>query len=504
MKKFTPVFIVSFVLTIAFILWGAVAPKNLEAMSSSAQGFLQTNFGWFYLFAASAILIFVIFLAFSRFGDIRLGKDDEEPEYSRFSWFAMLFSAGMGIGLVFWGVAEPVSHYYNPPYGEGATAEAAKSSLQYTLFHWGLHPWGVYTLIGLTLAFFQFRKGMPGTISSTFHPLIGDRIHGPIGKTVDVIAVFATVFGVATSLGLGAIQINGGLSYLNPNIPDSFSTQFIIIIAVTILFTLSALSGLGRGIKWLSNGNIVLAVSLLFFFLIFGPTVFLLDTFTTSLGNYAQNLISMSFRMAPFSEDGDAWIQGWTIFYWAWWIAWSPFVGTFIARISRGRTIREFVFGVLAVPMLFSALWFSVFGGTGIYFEHFQNAGIWELMKHGEYTEIALFATLGELPLATIAVILSIVLISTFFITSADSATFVIGMQTTNGMLNPPMKIKLTWGMIQAGAAAVLLWSGGLNALQTASIVSAFPFVFILLSMIFSLLKALNDDPLMKGGKVKR
>ena len=494
MKKLTPVFTASFILTFIFILWGAIAPGNLESVSGIAQSFLQTNFGLFYLISATLILFFVIYLAFSKFGDVKLGKDDEEPEYSRFSWFAMLFSAGMGIGLVFWGVAEPVSHFYNPPFGDPETPEAAKNALQYTFFHWGLHPWGIYALIALALAYFKFRKDAPGTISATFTPLIGDRVNGPIGKTIDTIAVFATVFGVATSLGLGAIQINGGLTYLNSNIPDSFSTQFIIIIGVTILFMLSALSGLGRGIKWLSNTNIVIAILLLFFFLFVGPTTFLMDTFTTTIGSYAQNFISMSFRLSPFDESGDAWIQGWTVFYWAWWIAWSPFVGTFIARISRGRTIREFVVGVLAVPTIFCAFWFAIFGGTGIYFDNFKNAGIWEAMQFGEYTEIALFSTLGEMPLATIATVLSIVLISTFFITSADSATFVIGMQTTNGMLNPPLGIKVVWGLIQSSAAAVLLWSGGLNALQTASIVSAFPFVFILLFMSASLYKGLQSE----------
>lgn len=495
MKKLTSVFIASFILTVVFIAWGAIAPDNLYEVSSVAQSFLSTNLGWFYLVSATAILIFVIYLAFSKFGKIKLGKDDEEPEYSRFSWFAMLFSAGMGIGLVFWGVAEPISHFYVPPYGDPESAEAAKTALQYTFFHWGLHPWGIYALIALALAYFKFRKNAPGTISATFYPLLGKkRVEGWIGKTIDTIAVFATVFGVATSLGLGAIQINGGFSYLNPNIPNSFSTQLIIIIGVTILFMLSAISGIGRGIKWLSNGNIILAILLLFFFLFIGPTTFLMDMFTNSLGRYAQNLIDMSFRLAPFSEEGDSWIQGWTVFYWAWWIAWSPFVGTFIARVSRGRTIREFVFGVLAVPTIFCAFWFAIFGGAGIYFEMFQDAGIWNSMHQGDYTEIALFSTLGQMPLATIATIIAIVLISTFFITSADSATFVIGMQTTNGMLNPPVQIKIVWGLIQSSAAAVLLWSGGLEALQTASIVSAFPFVFILLMMVVSLYMGLQSE----------
>lgn len=503
MKKPTPVFTISVTLAFLFILWGAIAPKNLEIVSGNAQNFLQEHFGWFYLISASVILLFTIYLAFSKYGHIKLGKDDDEPEYSTFSWFAMLFSAGMGIGLVFWGIAEPVSHYYVPPMGEAQSAEAAENALRFTFFHWGLHPWGIYALIALALAYFKFRKGAPGTVSATFYPLLGDKINGPIGKTIDVIAVFATVFGVATSLGLGAVQINGGLTYLNSNIPSGFNTQILIIIGVTILFMLSAISGIGKGIKWLSNSNIFIAILLLLFFLFAGPTTFLLNLFTTTLGNYLEFLPRMSFRLAPFNDANSTWIQDWTIFYWAWWIAWSPFVGTFIARVSKGRTIREFIIGVLAVPTTFCALWFAIFGGTGIYLEMFQNSGIWEAMEQGSYTENALFATLDQLPFSTIASILSIILISTFFITSADSATFVIGMQTTNGMLNPPLKIKLIWGFIQAGAAAVLLWSGGLNALQTASIVSAFPFVFILICIMFSLHKGLLEEGIIITKKKK-
>src|SRR5690625_4234520 len=367
---------ISLALTVIFILWGAITPDNLEAVSSKAQNFLQTRFGWFYLISASVILIFTIYLAFSKYGNIKLGKDDEEQEYRTMSWFAVLFSAGVGSGLVVWGVAEPASHHYIAAVGEGQTAEAAANALQFPFFHWGLHPWGIYALIALALAYFKFRKNAPGTISATFYPLLGEKTKGPIGKLIDVIAVFATVFGVATSLGLGAIQINGGLTYLNGDIPNEFITQLFIIIGVTILFMLSVISGIGRGIKWLSNTNIVIAVLLMFFFLFAGPTTFLLDLFTSTIGSYAQNFISMSFRMAPFNADNSSWIQSWTIFYWAWWISWSPFVGTFIARVSKGRTIKEFVFGVLAVPTVFSMIWFAIFGGTGIYFEMFKDAGI--------------------------------------------------------------------------------------------------------------------------------
>lgn len=493
MKKPTIVFSVSVIIAIIFVIWGAFAPHNLSAVSTTAQDYLQTKFGWFYLLSASAFLVFVIFLIFSRFGKIRLGKDDERPEYNTISWFAMLFSAGMGIGLVFWGVAEPMAHFMNPPYGQGGTDDAAKLAMQYSFFHWGLHPWGVYTLIGLALAYFKFRKDAPGTISATFYPLLGEKVKGPIGKIIDIIAVFATVFGVATSLGLGAIQINGGLSYLNHAIPNGISTQLIIIIAVTILFMISAISGIGRGIQYLSIANIIIAAILLIFLLFAGPTNFLLNYFTSTFGSYLENLPKMSFRLSPFNADQNKWIQNWTIFYWAWWIAWAPFVGTFIARVSRGRTIREFVIGVLAVPTLFSAIWFSVFGGSGIYLQKIMHVNINKAIdKHGY--EVALFATLSHFPWATFMSIVAIVLISTFFITSADSATFVLGMQTTDGNLNPPNTVKIIWGFIQSSSAAVLLWSGGLSALQTASIVAAFPFAILMIFMMISLMKALREE----------
>ena len=494
MKKLTPVFYISISLAIFFILWGVLAPNHLENVSTSIQSSLQVKFGWLYHLSGGVILLFVIYLAFSKYGNIKLGKDGDKPEYSMFSWFAMLFSAGMGIGLVFYGVAEPVSHYYLPPFGDAESPDAVEKALRFTFFHWGLHPWAIYALVALALAYFKFRRDAPGTISATFYPLFGDYVKGPVGTIIDTIAVFATVIGVATSLGFGATQINGGLHYLNNDIPNNYNTQIIIIIGVTILFMLSVLSGIGKGMKWMSNINIMLAILLLFFFLSFGPTTFLFNLFTNSLGSYAQYLPKMSFRLTPFSETGSEWIYEWTIFYWAWWIAWSPFVGSFIARVSKGRTIREFVIGVLAVPTGFCALWFTVLGGTGIHFEIFGEGSIWQAMNQGIDTEIALFATLNQLPFSTITIVVSIMLIGTFFITSADSATFVMGMQTTNGMLNPPLPIKAIWGLVQSAAAIVLLWSGGLNGLQSAAIVSAFPFTIILIFIMISLHRGLREE----------
>lgn len=329
-------------------------------------------------------------------------------------------------------------------------------------------------------------------MSNILRPILGDRVDGKIGILINFISVFATVFGVATSLGFGAAQISGGISYLIEGIENNFSTQLIIIIIVTVLFMISAQTGLNKGIKYLSNLNVILAIALMLFLLFAGPTNFIMDLFITTIGSYLQYLPSMSFKMTPF-QSGNTWVQDWTIFYWAWWISWAPFVGTFIARISRGRTIKEFVIGVLAVPTIFGALWFSVFGGSAIYLDYLQNVPIVEIVNE-QGKEVALFAALDHFPLGTFMSYIAIFLISTFFITSADSATFVLGMQTTNGMLNPPNRIKLIWGLIQSASAAILLWSGGLEALQTSAIIAALPFAVIMILMVFSLLKSLQQD----------
>jgi len=496
MKKTTPVFFISVIIAIVFIIWGVIPENNLPylnlaAVTEKVHSFIVEKFGWFYLLSATGFLIFAISLIFSKYGYIKLGKDDDQPEYSYLTWFAMLFSAGMGIGLVFWGVAEPMYHYYEPPVGEGETAAAARTALRYSFFHWGLHPWGIYAIVALALAYFQFRKGSRGVISQSLRPLFGDKVDTKTGVLVDTIAVYATIFGVATSLGLGAIQISGGLSHLTPAIPNNTTTQLLIIFIVTVLFMLSAQTGLNKGIKLLSNLNVALAVGLMLFLLFTGPTNFIMDVFTTTIGNYMQNLPSMSFKLSPFEQNN--WYQSWTIFYWAWWIAWAPFVGTFIARISKGRTIREFIIGVLAVPTLVCGLWFSVFGGSAIYLERFKNATIMEVMNDSGM-ETALFYVLEHFPLGTIMSGLAIILICTFFVTSADSATFVLGMQTTNGSLNPPNSVKFIWGVIQSAAAAILLWTGGLQTLQTASIIAAFPFTIIMILLVISLIQAFKKE----------
>jgi glycine betaine transporter len=497
MKKVTPVFFVSVIVTVLFIIWGLLPREkfptlNLDTITTKVHSFILEKFGWFYLLSASTFLVFAFILIFSKYGNIRLGKDNEEPEYNFLTWFAMLFSAGMGIGLVFWGVAEPLYHYYSPPFVEGQTNEAARAAMRYSYFHWGLHPWAIYTVVALSLAYTQFRKHSPGVISSTLRPILGDRVDGGLGVFINFIAVFATVFGVATSLGLGAIQIGGGISYLFDGVSNTIGTQLMIVAVVTVLFMLSAQTGLNRGIKYLSNINIFLAILLMLFLLFVGPTNFIMDVFTSTIGQYLQNLPSMSFRLAPFEQD-ITWFQDWTIFYWAWWIAWAPFVGSFIARVSRGRTVREFVIGVLAVPTIFGMLWFAVFGGTGIYLEHFIGKNIMEVMSN-KGVEIALFTVFENFPLTTLLSAIAIVLISTFFITSADSATFVLGMQTTNGSLNPSNQVKFVWGIIQSATAAILLWNGGLAALQRASIIAALPFTVIMLMIVVSLITSFNEE----------
>ncbi len=487
MKK-DQVFIVSLLFLAAIVVWGLVSPTGFEAAANGSFKFLVGNFGWFYLLSMSAFVIFAVWIAASKYGKIKLGPDDSTPDYSFGSWFAMLFSAGMGIGLVFWGVAEPLNHFISPLGLESGSAAAAEFAIRKSFFHWGLHPWANYSVLALALAYMQFRKNKPGLISSVFIPLLGEeRVAGPIGKTIDILAVFATVAGVATSLGLGAYQINSGLNYLF-GVPENNFVIFIIVAVVTVLFMISAATGLDKGIKFLSNLNVAIAALLVLVTIIIGPTLLILNTFTNGLGNYLQNLVSDSFAIDPFGDS--AWIGGWTIFYWAWWIAWAPFVGTFIARISRGRTIREFVMGVLLAPTIASFLWFSVFGATGV------NAGVDVATEAIQSTSTAFFVVMSQYPLGSVISFVAVCLLCTFFVTSADSATFVLGMMTSNGDLNPSTKRKLIWGVIQSGLALTLMFSSsnGLGMLQTASIAAAFPFAFVMIFGMVSISKALKED----------
>ncbi len=490
MSKSKTVFYVSIIITLAIVLWGLFLPEGFETAANSAFSFIGSNFGWFYIITMFSFVAFAIYLAFSRYGKIKLGDDDSKPEYSTISWFAMLFSAGMGIGLVFWGVAEPLNHFVNPVGVAGGTAAAADFAIKKSFFHWGLHPWANYSVLALALAYMQFRKGKPGLISSVFIPLIGEeRASGPIGKAIDILAVFATVAGVATSLGLGTLQINSGLNFLF-NVPETDLIKILIVAIVTILFMISAVTGLDKGIKFLSNLNVSIATVLLGATLIIGPTLLIINTFVDGIGLYAGNFLRDSFQINAFGDI--SWFSGWTVFYWAWWIAWAPFVGTFIARISKGRTIREFVAGVLLAPTLASFLWFAVFGATGI------NQGLEVATGAISNTATAFFAVMQHYPLGSLISMIALLLLSTFFITSADSATFVLGMLSSNGDLNPSTKRKITWGIIQSALALALMLGSinGLQMLQTASIVAAFPFAFIMIFSMFSLIKVLKTDPM--------
>lgn len=493
------VFNVSVIIILLIVLVGAIAPDKLMEGSASVQSFITDSFGWYYLIVVTFFVIICLYLLISPVGKIKLGKPEDKPEFSRLAWLAMLFSAGMGIGLVFYGTAEPLSHFaISSPTNEVGTDQGMKDAMRYTYFHWGIHAWAVYGIVALSLAYTTFRKGGTTLISSTLKPLLGHSMDGRAGRIIDIIAVFATVTGIATTLGFGAVQINGGLSFLY-GIPSNFLTQFIIIAVVTVLFLLSALTGLGKGIKILSNTNMILAFALFLIVFILGNTVFILNLFTDTIGTYLQNLVRMSFRISPLDGESRQWIDAWTIFYWAWWIAWSPFVGIFIARISKGRTIREFVTFVLFIPSVIGFLWFSVFGGNAMFLEH---KGLGTISTFA--TEESLFALLEHYPLSSVLSILAIVLIAIFFITSADSGTFVLGMLSANGIQNPSNRIKVIWGLLLTTISLVLLYSGGLQALQNMMIIAALPFSIIMILMTVSLLKEVHHEKAEYESKWKK
>ncbi|MDM5335245.1 BCCT family transporter [Ureibacillus composti] len=492
MEKFKEksVLIISLALTLIFILWGIFFTDNLAKVTNIIYTGSIDYLGWVYIGTTFFFVIFSIYLLFSKYGHIRLGKPTDKPDFNTASWLAMLFGAGMGIGIVYWGVAEPVTHYTKPPYGEGYTIDAANTAMTYTFFHWGLHPWAIYTVIGLALAFFQYNKRLPASISSVFYPILKDRINGPIGKTIDILSVFATVFGIATSLGLGALQVTAGMHTIF-NAPDTLMVQIIVIIVATVIFLISVNTGLERGIQYLSNSAMIISFAILLLILILGPTLTIVKVFFNTTGLYLNNFIQMSLRLRPFGEG--EWIAAWTLFYWAWWIAWAPFVGMFIARISRGRTVKEFVIGVLIVPTIGTCLWMSIFGGAALdLVVHNNNHDLATYIS--ENVSLAIFTFFDQLPLSTFLGILGFALVAIYYITVADTATFVLGMLSEGGTLNPSNKIKMTWGVIQSAVAAVLLISGGLEVLQTASIAAALPFAFIMLVMSYSLLKGFNGE----------
>lgn len=484
-KKISPVFTYSSILIFIMVVMGVFFPDKFGKVSGDIGSWIINNYGWYYMITMTIIVFFCLFLVFSPIGKLKLGKPDDEPEFRTISWLAMLFSAGMGIGLVFYGATEPITHFLTPPNAEPETKKAMMDSMRSTFFHYGIHPWAMYGIVALSLAYFQFRKNEDGLLSKTLRPLFGDKVDGLLGTIIDVLAVFATVIGVAVSLGIGTLQINGGLNYLL-GIPQNFLVQAIIIIVATVLFLASAWSGLSKGIQYLSNLNMGLAGLLLLVTMIVGPTALIFKVMTSGAGLYLDGFIFNSLDVAPLNATKAKWLESWTIYYWGWWISWSPFVGIFIARVSKGRSIRQFIIAVLLVPTLVSIVWFSVFGVTGI-----------EVAKKvpeifGLTTETQLFGIFNELPFGTILSIIAMLLVSSFFITSADSATFVLGMQTSYGSLTPSAKIKVTWGILLSLIAFVLLLSSGdkgLGALQSAAIISAFPFSLVIILMMISFYK---------------
>ena len=506
--------IASKVMIIVFVVFTVQNVDLANSIYSSIRGWIETTLNWYYITAVTAMLFACFYLMCSRFGKIKLGADDSKPEFSNFSWFAMLFSAGVGIGILFFGIAEPIFYfdntegwgYPNNPHADIAgTAtmdiQRAVVAMRTTYFHWGFHGWSVYVVIGLCLAYFGFRKGLPLTLRSALYPIIGDRIYGPIGHAVDLLAVFGTVFGVATSLGLGVSQMAIGLNVLFPSIDPGLTTQIILIGVISIVATISAVTGVGNGIRIISEWNIWLSIVLLAFFLFGGPGKWLLGFFVTTLGDYLWNVVPMGFQ--TFNTEGAAkWQGGWTIFYWGWWISWAPFVGMFIARISRGRTIREFMVGVMFVPTTIAFFWLCIFGGNAIYLEMnavdgVGTAGIMDMVRNWNLPA-ALYGTIERVTdihwLNTAMVALATLLLATWFITSSDSGTLVITTILSLGDDDPPQRFRIIWGVGEGCVAAVLLLAGGLKALQTASIAAALPVSIIMLMMTWGIIKSLHED----------
>ena len=484
------VFYTSAILMIVLVLFASVFPDAADTYFTHIQSWIVGNVSWFYVLTVAIILLSAIYLAVTRYGDIKLGPDHSKPDYKNISWFAMLFSAGMGIGLMFFGVAEPVMHFISPPVGEPHTIEAAREAMKLTFFHWGLHAWAIYAMVALILAFFAYRHGLPLTLRSALYPMIGERIYGPIGNAVDIFAVISTILGIATSLGYGVLQINGGFNYLF-DLPTDTYVQVILIISITALATLSVATGLDKGIKILSEANLVLAVVLLGLVLALGPTVFLLQSLVENTGGYFSEIISKTFNLYTYEQTD--WLGGWTLLYWGWWIAWSPAVGIFIARISRGRTIREFITGILLVPTGFTFMWMTVFGNTSI--DMIMHGGMTSLADTvSADSSLALFAFLEHFPFSTLLSVVAVFMVILFFVTSADSGSLVIDMLASGGQTDTPLWQRVFWASSIGVVAITLLISGGLPALQTASIASALPFSLILLTAIWGLFKALHFD----------
>ena len=477
------------VLLVAMIL---IVPEQTQTLLNAAKSGIFANFSWFYVLAFSVFLGFLVILSVSSLGNIKLGNDEEEPDFGFLSWLAMLFAAGMGVGLMFFGIAEPLTHYLSD-ITTGSAEHKQQEALLHTLFHWGIHAWAVYGTIALSLAYFGFRYKLPLALRSCFYPLLKERINGKLGDLIDIMALLATLFGIITTLGFGASQLGAGLHQLGWISENSFSLQIVVIAVVMSLATFSAISGVGKGVKILSELNLTLAFCLLIFVLVAGPTLYLLSAFSDNIGTYLSNLVQLSFKTYVYEQEHTGWFSGWTILYWAWWCSWAPFVGLFIARISKGRTIREFIFGVLVIPSMFGILWFTVFGNTAIWLNNGEAAGV--LGKMISSPETLLFKFLDYLPLSKVTGLVSLVVISLFFITSADSGIYVLNnIASRDKSLAAPRWQAVMWGVLMSVVAIVLMQSGGLANLQAMTLLVALPFAMLMLLMCFSLWKGLNAD----------
>jgi len=481
----------SLLLVLVMVLGCIIYPKEANGIFNNIKTYLFDNFSWVYILGVSIFIIFLFLLALSKYGDVQLGADDDEPEYPFFSWVSMLFAAGMGIGLMYFGVAEPILHYTNPLHTEAPLAIRMEESMLNTFFHWGVHAWAIYTVVGLTLAYFGFRYQLPLTIRSGFYPLLKDKIYGPMGNIIDCIALCCTIFGLTTTLGYGAMQLGAGLIYVGVISSTTYTTLLILIVFAISLATLSAISGVGRGVRRLSEGNLFLALTLLLFVAFVGPTVYLLSAFTENIGVYMSNLIRLSFRTFAYDPENRTWFDAWTVIYWAWWISWAPFVGLFIAKISKGRSIREFILGVLLIPTLFNLLWMTIFGNAAIWLDQLTD-GTLTAVAHS--TESLLFAFFQQLPFSTFTSILSVIVIIIFFVTSADSGIFVLNSIASMGKTEFPRWQSIFWGVLLALSASALLYSGGLEALQTMTVVIALPFVVVMCLLCLCMWRGLLVD----------
>ncbi|MCB7481013.1 BCCT family transporter [Christiangramia sediminis] len=484
-----PVFFTSSIFIIVSIALTLIFKKEAETFFADLQTSVAENADWFFILAINLFLVFLIYLAVGKFGKMRIGGQNAKPEFKKLSWFAMLFSAGMGIGLLFFSVGEPVMHFNSPPTAEAGTVAAAKEAMNFTFLHWGFHAWGVYALVGLSLSYFTYTRGLPLTIRSIFYPFLGDRIYGKIGDIIDIFAVLATLFGLATSLGFGVQQIASGLNHVF-GLADGITTQIIIIAIITMIATASVVLGVDKGVKVLSEWNMRIAVVLLILALILGPTIFIFRSFVENTGSYLFNFLDIATWSETYSNS--SWQNDWTVFYWGWWIGWSPFVGMFIARISKGRTIREFILGVLLVPSLVTFFWMSAFGSVAIDDIMSGNDVLTKAVDNDIAT--ALFVFFQDYPLAMVINVVAVLLIAGFFITSSDSGSLVIDSLTSGGKIDAPVGQRIFWAVTEGTVAAVLLIGGGLQALQTATIVTGLPFALILIVMCYSLHKGLRED----------